>query len=365
MSAQLAKRIEPGDTQQLHIEHGVCRLAAAFILLAHGDLKRATEEIDAARRLVNGSAPAWYTYLHAAAQARIAVGQGQLAIARRWLTQASNCAPSGAPHSLIARLIETAAADIGCIPSAEPAPMVRITTLGRFELRVDDAPLYFSGKVPKKPLELLKALVAFSGRDVREDKLCEALWPDADGDAATQALATTLHRLRQLIGHRSVVRRDGRISLDRQHCWVDVWAFERHLLELDCRRGQHVTLSEGVQRLLELYHGAFLEGDDDWPWVLTARERLRAMFLRRLEAAAHRFTAVNRHDDAIVCYAKALEIDPLSEAPYRGLMRAHLALGHKTEAAAVYERCTKLLASQLGISPSPDTEMLARQVHAA
>lgn len=72
-AAQIAKRIEPGDTRQMHIEHGVCRLAAAFILLAHGDLKRATEQIDAARRMVNGNAPAWFTYLHAAAQARIAV----------------------------------------------------------------------------------------------------------------------------------------------------------------------------------------------------------------------------------------------------------------------------------------------------
>lgn len=114
MTSQLAKPIEHG-TRQMHDEHGVCRLATAFMLLAHG---RATEEIDAARRLMNGSVPAWLTYLHAAAQARIAVAQGQPANARRWLTQAS-CAPSGAPHSPIARLIETAAEDNGCLPSAE------------------------------------------------------------------------------------------------------------------------------------------------------------------------------------------------------------------------------------------------------
>ncbi len=58
-------------------------------------------------------------------------------------------------------------------------------------------PVRFTGKAQRKPLALLQALVAFGGQRVREDRLSEALWPDADGDAAHQALSTTLHRLRR------------------------------------------------------------------------------------------------------------------------------------------------------------------------
>jgi LuxR family transcriptional regulator, maltose regulon positive regulatory protein len=61
---------------------------------------------------------------------------------------------------------------------------VKIYTLGRFKVLKDDQPLQFAGKVQRKPLALLKAMIAFGGRHVREELLIDALWPDADGDAA-------------------------------------------------------------------------------------------------------------------------------------------------------------------------------------
>jgi hypothetical protein len=40
---------------------------------------------------------------------------------------------------------------------------VRIRALGGFSLEIEERPVSFSGKAPKKPLELLKALVATGG----------------------------------------------------------------------------------------------------------------------------------------------------------------------------------------------------------
>ena len=77
-----------------------------------------------------------------------------------------------------------------------------IDTFGHFEVRVDGTALQFAGKSQKRPLSLLKTLIALGGQDVAEARLADALWPDAEGDAAQQALATTLHRLRGLIGRR-------------------------------------------------------------------------------------------------------------------------------------------------------------------
>ena len=82
---------------------------------------------------------------------------------------------------------------------------VRIYTLGHFSVEIDNQPLEFIGKVQKKPLELLKALLALGGRNIRHETLAEMLWPDSDGDDAHHALLTTLHRLRKLIGHDVVI----------------------------------------------------------------------------------------------------------------------------------------------------------------
>lgn len=46
-----------------------------------------------------------------------------------------------------------------------------IYTLGRFGLVRDGVPIHFYGKVPRKPLELLKAIITCGGRGVSEEQL--------------------------------------------------------------------------------------------------------------------------------------------------------------------------------------------------
>ena len=73
-------------------------------------------------------------------------------------------------------------------------------------------------------------MIALGGENVSEERLSDLLWPDAEGDAAQDALSTTLHRLRHLLTHDAIHRQAGRLSLDRRHCWVDAWALD-HMLE--------------------------------------------------------------------------------------------------------------------------------------
>ena len=71
--------------------------------------------------------------------------------------------------------------------AAEPKKLpLRLTihTLGRFELHQDGALVTFSGKAPKKQLEMLKILLANGGRSVPTGVFIEALWSDATGAAA-------------------------------------------------------------------------------------------------------------------------------------------------------------------------------------
>jgi hypothetical protein len=69
---------------------------------------------------------------------------------------------------------------------------IRIRTLGGFEILVDDAPAAFARKPPARLLALLKAIIAFGGSDVPEQKLIDALWTDAEGDAAAKSLNAVL-----------------------------------------------------------------------------------------------------------------------------------------------------------------------------
>ena len=102
---------------------------------------------------------------------------------------------------------------------------VKIYSLGRFLIEIDGNPIRFTAKAQRKPLELLKALVALGGETVPVDQLTESLWPEAEGDKAQGSFATTLHRLRGLIGSASLRHADARLTLDPGCCWVDAWAF--------------------------------------------------------------------------------------------------------------------------------------------
>ena len=165
---------------------------------------------------------------------------------------------------------------------------VKIYTLGRFEVRRDDQPLQFAGKVQRKPLALLKAIIAFGGRRVREELVTDALWPDADGDAARFALTSAIHRLRRLLGHEdALVRKDNEVGLDDRHCWVDAWAVECLLTRAERSRDTGSDCAwtgtiRAIERAAELYRGSFLGSDGDVPWATALTDRIRRRLLRQL-----------------------------------------------------------------------------------
>jgi ATP/maltotriose-dependent transcriptional regulator MalT/DNA-binding SARP family transcriptional activator len=230
---------------------------------------------------------------------------------------------------------------------------LKIYTLGRFSIVKDGDAITFTGKTQKRPIALLKALIAFGGRDVTQEKIIAALWPDADGDAAASSLTMALKRLRGLIGYASAVTfGDGKLSLNAAICWVDAWAFERAL-------GRKETHAVELERAVALYHGPFL-GADGEAWILSPRERLRDKFLRGVERLGASFEAGNDWAGAVDCYRHGVSIDDLTEEFYRRLMLCHQRLGQRGEAIAAYRRCKKTLAAQLGIEPSARTEQVYR-----
>ncbi|TFH33049.1 MAG: hypothetical protein E4G97_01515 [Deltaproteobacteria bacterium] len=248
---------------------------------------------------------------------------------------------------------------------------VRIYTLGRFNLVVDGAPPSSGRKAPQKPLQLLKALIALGGREVPEEKLSEVLWPHADGDLANESLSTNLKRLRKRLGDdRSVLLRDGRITLNNRYCWVDAWAFERVLGQAGAARKPGSPAPDGreiarvAEQAIALYRGAFLSRETFCTDIVAYQERLRSKFLRTVAQAGRHWEQSGEWEMAVACYEKGLEVDPLSEGLCRSLILFHVQMERPAEAHAVYHRYRKTLSGVLGVSPSPTLEALLKTIPA-
>jgi len=262
----------------------------------------------------------------------------------------------------------------GLLPPSVPVDAwpwpVKIYTLGRFELARDGEPVRFSGKVQQKPLALLKALIAFGGKDVAEERCTDVLWPDADGDLAHKSFEMTVQRLRRLIGNDKIIRlHERRLTLDRGLCWVDTWELENLLGSAD-RAWQRADQSQDCQddavrnsnKAADLYAGHFLPADSAYPWVLSYRERLRSKFLRIISKMGELREKGRQWKGAVEVYQKGLEMDGLSEEFYQHLMFCYQQLGLRAEALAAYIRCKTLLSSALGIEPSLPTEALYQSI---
>ncbi|HLQ26479.1 MAG TPA: BTAD domain-containing putative transcriptional regulator [Acidiferrobacterales bacterium] len=358
----------------------VTHFGAAQVAFAEGDYEQSTGHVAQARALMP-SVTADYSYL--LSEARLAFMRGDDTAGLRFLRDALAL---GKRHDILhypwwssaamayfyikaldagieVVYVQAAIRKRDLVPDAPflqaeawPFP-VKLYTLGRFTILIDGKPLRFTGKAQRKPLELLMALIAFGGREVSEQQLTEALWPDADGDAAHEACAIALHRLRKLLGHDQAINlQNNQLSLDSRYVWLDTWAFEHWLAQinkLDSSARRHAS-----EKAMALYQGPFLGNQNEAPWALPPRERLRTKFLRHLVQGGRSLLQAGECEQAILVFEKGLEVDELAEECYRHLMRCYQRLDRRAEAISVYQRCRKTLAAVLGISPAPETEAL-------
>jgi LuxR family maltose regulon positive regulatory protein len=235
----------------------------------------------------------------------------------------------------------------------------RIHVLGRFRITKADIPVAIPPRL-RKPQELLQALIAFGGTEVGAGVLIDALWPDSEGDAAYHALESALYRLRQLLGARDSVRMEGgKVSLNQDQLWVDMWEFEE---ELQRPHDPEANAIERIGRLRLLYQGHFLQHETERPWVLKAREELRDRLLGAIRDAARECERARRWEDAANLYRSGIEFDSLNEGLYRGLMLCHQELGDHSDALHAYRRCRELLTRFLGIPPNAKTQALFHSV---
>jgi DNA-binding SARP family transcriptional activator len=240
-----------------------------------------------------------------------------------------------------------------CYMEEWPYP-VKIYTLGRFVIIRDKEPLHFSGKEQKKPLDLLKALIAFGGSDVPEEQLTDALWPEADGDQAHKSLETTLSRLRRLLGGEEFIKyRARQLSINPLCCWVDSLALGQ-LVERIMTTSPDQAIPH-CEKALALHKGPFLPADTALPWAVTSRETLKNRLLKIAITAGRHHEQGGDWERAAEYYYKGIETDNLAEEFYRRLMVCHGKLGNRADAVKTYNRCCSQLKSELGIEPSPET----------
>jgi DNA-binding SARP family transcriptional activator len=225
-------------------------------------------------------------------------------------------------------------------------------------------------RLPRRQGRLAFAfLISERARAVSRDELLDLLWPEGPPPAHAVALSAVVSKLRALLIEAAVDRHaisaaDGcyRIELPAA-TWIDVEAAHEavHEAEAALRLGKHAAAYGPAAVAAAVLRRPFLLGAEGH-WVERRRDALRQLLVRALDVLTD-VHAENREPAlALRAAEQAVSLEPFRESGYRRLIRLHQRAGDRAEARRVYERCRRLLAEELGMPPSPETERLMAEV---
>lgn len=243
---------------------------------------------------------------------------------------------------------------------------LRLTLLGGFHVRVHDRDIPAVGWQRRKAAALVKLLALAPGHRLHREQVMELLWPDHEPEQAANSLYQALHAARRTLAG-DEAGSDGSLILRDQvvqfapglATWVDVVAFEAAAAVAHRRRDP-----DAYRAALALYTGDLLPDDLYEPWAGERREALRAEHVSLLLGLAQCQEAAGAHADAIAALRNVLAADPLHEPAHRALMRLYARSGQRQHALRQFQTLRDTLASDLGISPEPESERLHEQIRA-
>jgi len=246
---------------------------------------------------------------------------------------------------------------------------VRVELLG--DVRVATAMTMVGGEwLAGHRVRIALAFLALErGRDVDRHELAEAVWPLDLPATWASALRNVLSQVREALGQAGLaphtLRADqGRVRLvlpagsttDVEACLALVETAERALADGDAEAAGAAAGDVRellTRRFLVGQEGAFVDG-----W----RRRLAVAWQRASTVLCSALVATGRPHAAVAIAEEAVAAEPLDEDAHRLLMAAHAGAGDRARALRSYTHCRMVLADELGVDPSPETERFYLQL---
>ena len=210
-------------------------------------------------------------------------------------------------------------------------------------------------------------LVVERERAVPQSELAELLWPESLPASWPVALSAVVSKLRQKLGTLGLDR--DRVIANAFRCyqfrpptetWIDLEAAANavHQAEGALAANQPQVAYGPALIAATIARRPFLAGEDS-PWIDSRRQRQRELLVRALDCR------VLSNGEVVLALNQAraaVELEPYRESGYRRLMQVLVRQGDRGEALRVYNQCRRLLAAELGVAPSNETESLRRSL---
>lgn len=349
--------------------------ARAVELLRQGELSALAGKTDRARELLE---QAWTIAAESAPDvandaawdvAWILVQSGRRREAAAWIERLVAPARSASLWPL-ARLAMLQLCRSGASSQPDPQPAVQpelsVLCLGQFQIRRAGQPLPVCKS--HKATSIFRYLLTRPGRAAGREELLELFWPAAEPQDAANNLHAAISALRRHLGgarENFLLFEHGRYMLNPEREIADDRGRFLELIELAGQRwraGELAGAHEGYAAAVACYGGDYYVDSREPAWSLLERERLVAAYFTALERLAHIECVERRFEQAAERYDIVLQHDSYREDLHYKLMCCYQRLGRRGDALRQYERCSAVLARELGLEPMPELRALYQRI---
>ncbi len=210
---------------------------------------------------------------------------------------------------------------------------------------------------------IVLAALIYERIPMSRERLAQIVWSDNLGDGWSASLNSLVSRIRSLLNEVGI---DGRSTLQSiggsysvvlpAGAWVDLEVARKRLdrAEGAMRRDSSLEALPDATVASSILRRPFLGGADG-EWIEGVRRSMKASLYACYEVLAEGWVI---HGDARLAASMAelaIELDPMREIGYRLLMKAELSRGDTIAALQAFDRCERILRSEFGCSPSPET----------
>ena len=285
-------------------------------------------------------------------------------LATRGAARAIRYAP--APRAILARVVAKASKPSWTSP-------LRLYLTGRV-MAERDGRVVDEKRLPGRQGPVALVFLALErARPVPIDELADAVWGEELPRAWETALSAIVSKLRTALSevgldaHRSITTVSGRYQLTLPaNTWVDVEAARVALVEAEGRvRASRFRDAWGPGNVAASIANRVLLAGVDAEWAERARQTLRSVRVRALSCLASAALANTEWPLAAQFARTQVELEPFRETGWQQLLRALAGAGNRAEALRAYAECRALLAKELGVPPSPETEAIVKELRAA
>ena len=236
--------------------------------------------------------------------------------------------------------------------------MIEITTLGNFNIKVNETVVSASLKRTTKLLQLLNLLIINKNRPLAASFICEAIWGENQDVDTYKALHNLVYRLRNILKDDNeadcIIYNNKTYMLNTAtNLLIDVYLMEdfynRALKPLLAAEEK----TELLKKAVDLYNGEYLLyliSDDTHSYA--AITRYKRIFVESVCLLADLYMEKGEYDKMFLICDKAISLEPLEESVYLRMIKGMCDKGKDAQAITLIENYFNILYNEVGIRAS-------------